>query len=496
MNIEFSAKEDAGWRYWVDTGGEGVLGPAGMQRICSLGAKEQFVLVLDGIRLGQPEEMHVFGSDTDPEQALTINSILAMEDVDLRTPSVTVHRMGSRDQLLSALKQVVQDRSNVIVVSQSPADRENDLYRSLYAAASSKRMYVDLNAIEHNLATFRKYIPEHTKLMFMAKSNAYNLGAPVITRFLSDKGVHYFGVACVEEAVELRKCGITLPIMVIEPDQYDLDIIAGYDLEPVVHSTDAIRQLLTSPVQDITVQLHLKLNTGMNRLGVNHDEIATAVKLIHSDPRFRIKSLFSNPAAADNPEQDELTNTQFSRFDQGMTEVQSLTGYPVSAHILNTSATLRFPEKAMNMVRIGIGICGMASGTHELQQAVSVSTYVSLVRKVKKGETVGYGGTVRVDADCEIAVIPVGYEDGFPRMLSHGVGEVVVKGKKAPVVGWVCMDMCMIDVTGLEVKKGDEVFVVNDVITIMDLAERLGTIPNEVLTNFSRRVKKIYKYSY
>lgn len=357
---------------------------------------------------------------------------------------------------------------------------------------------VHLNAMVHNLRYYRNNLRPHVKLMAMVKAFGYGAGNLEIARLLAYHRVDYLAVAYADEGIELRKGGIELPIMVMNPDQSSHRRMIEYDLEPEVYSVDQLRQFTNAVEQHFEGELfniHLKLETGMNRLGFTETEIKPALDIITAQKRLRVISVFSHLAASDMPEYDAFTNQQIERFTAQAKTVESRLGYDVTKHIANTSAIARFKKAQFDMVRLGIGLYGEANSAEEKKNLQTVTrwlTRISQIKAIEKGESVGYGRSYIAKEKKLIATLPVGYADGYYRALSNGVGKVFVGGAFAPVVGRVCMDMIMVDVTGLNVQEGDEVELMGDRVTPHDLAKSIDTIPYEILTHISSRVPRIY----
>jgi len=353
---------------------------------------------------------------------------------------------------------------------------------------------VDLDAMVHNLNYFRSLVPERTRIAVMVKAFSYGSGAGEIASLLEYQGVNYLMVAYVDEGVELRAAGITVPIGVMNPEPEAFDHMIEFNLEPEIYSLELLeafdRALVKHGIEKYPV--HLKLNTGMNRSGLDPEELPALIRFFESRRRVVIRSMFSHLAGSDEEKHDAYTLSQIQCFIRMTGEVQAHFDYPILRHILNSAGIERFPQYAFDMVRLGIGLHGISAVGAPLQPVSSFKTYIAAIRKVKGGQTVGYGRKGVLNRDSRIAVIPVGYADGLDRHLSCGVGEVLVRGKRAPIVGNICMDACMVDVTELDAQVGDEVEIFGKHIPVTELADKLGTIPYEILTSVSHRVKRVY----
>jgi alanine racemase len=354
---------------------------------------------------------------------------------------------------------------------------------------------IDLDAMVHNLNHFRTLLKPQTRLMVMVKAFSYGSGSYEIANLLQYQRVDYLGVAFADEGVTLREAGITLPIIVMNPEQDSFSMMIDYELEPEIYNPHVLEQfesvVSASGKEDYPV--HLKLDTGMNRLGFKELEVPGLINRLLSSSHMRVRSVFSHLAASDEPGQDDFTREQVALFERMSRQVVDALGYPVIRHILNSAGIERFPEAQFDMVRLGIGLYGISAV--DQQKLHNISTFKSTVTQVKQvqaGGTIGYGRQARAREDMTIAVIPVGYADGFNRALSNGVGRLCINGFYVPVVGNICMDMCMADITGCDIHEGDEVIVFGQPIPVSELADKLGTIPYEIFTGISERVKRVY----
>ena len=358
-------------------------------------------------------------------------------------------------------------------------------------------LQVDLNALIHNFNYFKSLVPENVKTMAMVKAFSYGSGSVEIANVLQYNHVDYLGVAYVEEGVELRKAGITVPIMVMNPDENVLNKLIRYRLEPEIYSLDLLNAFVEVAMErnEPEFPIHVKVESGMNRLGLTRSDVNLLALMLHRERRIVVKSVFSHLASSESEKHDAFTKTQIKRFTAVADELRKNLGYPIDRHLLNTSGISRFPGYAFEMVRLGIGLYGVdPSGRHQeqLETVTELITHISQVRLVRKGESVGYGRSFVADSEMEIAILPVGYADGYFRSLSKGKGSVWYKGRLCPIVGNVCMDMCMIDVTGMDARKGDDVEIFGKNLTVSQLAEYAETIPYEILSHVSARVPRMY----
>ncbi|MGZ4049840.1 MAG: bifunctional UDP-N-acetylmuramoyl-tripeptide:D-alanyl-D-alanine ligase/alanine racemase, partial [Bacteroidia bacterium] len=359
---------------------------------------------------------------------------------------------------------------------------------------------INLNSIVHNLNYFRSKLKADTKVMAMVKAFSYGSGSFEIANILQFHRVDYLAVAYADEGIELRKAGITMPIMVMNPEEQSYDSMIQYNLEPEIYSFRVLGlfEATLKRSERITTQpiaIHLKLDTGMHRLGFDEQDINELIVRIKNNKNLVIKSIFSHLAASDEPEHDEFTWQQIKKLNAMSEKIKSHFDYPVLKHILNSAGISRFPDAQFDMVRLGIGLYGIGANASEQSQLQNVSTLktsISQIKNIPAQETIGYSRKGIANRDMQIATVPIGYADGLSRKLSNGKGKMMVKGKPAPIIGNVCMDMCMIDITDIKANENDEVIVFGDANPITEVAKDIGTIPYEVLTNVSRRVKRVY----
>lgn len=356
---------------------------------------------------------------------------------------------------------------------------------------------VDFDAMGHNLNYFRSLIPQNTKIAVMVKAFSYGSGAGEVANFLQFNGVNYLMVAFADEGVELRSKGITIPIAVMNPESEAFDNMIEFGLEPEIYSLELLYSFDASlkhhGIENYPV--HLKINTGMNRSGIDKSDISSLTNYFSNKRNVKICSMFSHLAASDDPSQDDFTIGQILKFNEIVDTVQSHFDYKIMRHILNSAGIERFPQFAFDMVRLGIGLHGISAITKQTSPLLPVSsfkTHIASIRVVPAGETIGYGRRGVVTKESKIAVIPVGYADGLNRHLSCSVGEMLVKGVRVPIIGSVCMDACMLDISETDAKVGDEVEIFGKNIPVTEIAAKLDTIPYEILTAISQRVKRVY----
>ena len=359
------------------------------------------------------------------------------------------------------------------------------------------RLEIDLSAVKHNVDVYRSLIPASCMVLAMVKASSYGSGAVKIAQYLQKIGINYLGVAYADEGVELRKYGITLPILVMNAEEDGFDDIISYQLEPAIYSfkmlDDFIKVLIREGIENYPV--HLKFDTGMRRLGFEESDLDELTSILHTQPEIKLQSVYSHLADADNSDDATFTLLQIQKFNGIISYIDNVISYPYIKHLANSEAIGTYPSAHFGMVRLGIGMYGYSSNDKTkalLQEAVSWKSVVTQVKAIQSGESVGYGCTFVAQKPMKIAVIPIGYADGFRRILSNGVGAVVIQGEFCPVVGNVCMDMIMVDVTSIEVNEGDAVEIIGEHQTLYAFAQKMNTIPYEVLTSVSSRVHRVY----
>jgi alanine racemase len=355
---------------------------------------------------------------------------------------------------------------------------------------------INMNALVHNLNYFRSLLEPETRVMAMVKAFSYGSGTYEIAHLLQYQKVDYLGVAFADEGIALRNAGVELPIVVMNPERSSYQAMIEHGLEPEIFNINSLRAFNDILVKMGRIQpfnVHIKLDTGMNRLGLLENELDELVRTIKNMSAVRIGSVFSHLAASSEPQHDDFTRSQIALFDKMSQFISGYFDYPVMRHILNSAGTERFPQAQYDMVRLGIGLYGISAiDPANVKHISTLKSYVSQVKQVPYGQTIGYGRKGKTNRDATIAIVPIGYADGLNRLLSNGVGRFFINGQFAPIIGNVCMDMTMADITGLDVKEGDEVIVFGEMQTISYLAETLHTIPYEILTSISGRVKRIY----
>jgi alanine racemase len=358
------------------------------------------------------------------------------------------------------------------------------------------RLEISRERLQHNLDVFRSKINPETKILANLKGNAYGIGAVTVGKYLEQQDIDYFSVAYINEGVLLRKNGIKTGLIVFNPSFEQFQALIDYRLEPEVSSLAYLKKLSVF-LQSAGVKafpVHIKLDTGMHRAGIMENELDELLQNLLQNPHIRVKSVFSHLAAAEDPLEDSFTNGQINLFEQMTFRMQKVLQDEFFRHLLNTAGIFRFPQAQYDMVRPGLGIYGynlVREAQSELQPIARFKTRINQIKKLKAGDTVGYNRNFTAINDAEVALLPVGYADGFNRLLGQGKYFVRCKGIRVPVIGNVSMDTISIDVTGLNCKSGDEVVLFDNQQDVYHLAELLQTIPYEIITSITRRVQRV-----
>ncbi|NOZ45738.1 MAG: bifunctional UDP-N-acetylmuramoyl-tripeptide:D-alanyl-D-alanine ligase/alanine racemase [Chlorobi bacterium] len=384
--------------------------------------------------------------------------------------------------------------NEAILLKGSRTFQFEQITEKLQEKTHSTRLEINLDSLIHNLNFFRAKLYPATKIMVMVKAFSYGSGSFEIANILQYHNVDYLGVAFVDEGISLRKNGITLPILVLNPEIKSFSQLVDYELEPEIFSFKALQnfQNIASKRKIRQYPIHIKLDTGMHRLGFMENEIDKLIQVIKS-PDLKVKSIFSHLVASEEQIHDSFSQKQFALFKSMSDKIINSLNYKVDRHILNSSGIERFPEMQMEMVRLGIGLYGISPNNQALLQNISTfKTNISQIKTIPKNDTIGYNRKGKVTVNSKIGIIPIGYADGLSRLAGNGNWQVIVNNKRASTVGNICMDMCMINLTGVEANEGDEVIIFGNNNTIIELADKIKTIPYEILTGISQRVKRIY----
>lgn len=385
----------------------------------------------------------------------------------------------------------------VVLIKGTRNSQIQRIAKLFYLKKHKTRLEINLSAIKHNLTFWKNQLTPTSKLLVMLKASAYGSGAEKMAEFLEKNNVDYLGVAYVDEGVELRKNGITLPILVMNAEEDSFHDLIQYQLEPAIYSFDMLETFIKTLIDHQKEQfpIHLKVETGMHRLGFEIEELNRVIDVIQTQPEIKVKSVYSHLAASDNLTDTNYSLQQIELFERIYEKLEQRLAYPFMKHLLNSEGIVRFKGAQFDMVRLGIGLYGLsvdANISKNLQQAIGWKSIVSQIKTVEKGESVGYMRTFIAEKTTTIAIVPVGYADGFKRNLSQGKGRVYINKQACSTVGNVCMDMIMVDVTNKTVHEGDEVEIIGPHQHINQLAKQMQTIPYEVLTSFSKRLHRVY----
>ena len=391
-------------------------------------------------------------------------------------------------------------KDETILIKGSRSFEFERISKVLVQKAHETVLEINLNALQNNLNYYKSKLKPGVKLMAMVKAFSYGSGSFEIANLLQFNKVDYLAVAYIDEGISLRNAGIKLPIMVLNTESSAFDKMLEFGLEPEIYSYKLLDDFIKF-AQDKNISaypVHIKIDTGMHRLGFEEFEIPQLCDLLNDNRYIKVRSMLSHLVASDAEVHDAFTQKQIDLFEKICKQIEGDLGYTMIKHIANTSGINRWPDAQFDMVRLGIGLYGIDSSIKEdpgpLQTVASLKTSVSQVKRVKAGDTIGYNRNGRLVTDGKIATVRIGYADGYLRAFGNGVGSMLVNGVLAPTVGNVSMDMCMIDVTNIPVEEGDEVIVFNENVKIQELARQINTIPYEILTNVSQRVKRVYFY--
>lgn len=354
---------------------------------------------------------------------------------------------------------------------------------------------INLNALTNNLNVYKSYLPKNCGIIAMVKAFSYGSGSIEVASLLEKQHVDYLAVAYADEGVELRKNNIKTPIMVMNPDAVDFDRMLENNLEPEIYSLQILHQLIEK-IDGKEIDIHIKLETGMNRLGFVESELDELISILQQHKNISVKTIFSHLAASEDEQFDVFTNEQIASFNKLADRLISSFNYPIKKHLVNSSGILRFPNAHFDYVRLGIGLYGVDSSStiqEKLQSIGKLKTRVAQIKHVQKGETIGYSRKGVADKTLKIGVLAIGYADGYDRRFGNGIGEVFIAGQRAKIIGNICMDMCMADITHIDdVHDGDECEIYGKEISIIEQAKKIGTISYELLTRISSRVKRLY----
>lgn len=356
---------------------------------------------------------------------------------------------------------------------------------------------IDLSALTHNFNYLKSKLQPQTKFLAVVKAFAYGSDAIEIAKHLQKLNVDYFAVAYTKEGVALRDAGITTPILVLHPQSVNFKTLINHCLEPSLYSANVLNEFVKTAEthSQKNYPVHLKFNTGLNRLGFKENDVNDIVSKLKNTSSIIVKSVFSHLATSEDSEELDFTNLQIERFKTIAEKFQDKINYKPWLHICNTSGVLNYPEAYFNMVRCGIGLYGYGNSKKEdnnLKPIASLKSVISQIHTIEKGETVGYNRAYKAEKLEKIATIPIGHADGINRIYGNGNGFVIINGEKAPIVGNVCMDMIMVNISNIDCKEGDEVVIFNSEYKANHLSKSAKTISYEIITSVSQRVKRVF----
>lgn len=385
----------------------------------------------------------------------------------------------------------------VILIKGSNSKQLLRLANQLKLKRHHTQLRINLKSLRKNIVAHKQNLPEGTKLMVMMKASGYGSGLDKMVQFVDSYGVDYFGVAFVDEGVAIRQAGITKPIMVMNTEEDNYEACIKNKLEPAIFDFQQLDDFISECIyQGVTdYPIHLKIDTGMRRLGFVLEQLDQVLEVIQSQPEVKIKSVYSHLVESDNLRDKRFTEHQLKLFSTAVGKVQQVIHYPFEQHIQNSPGIENYPHLKFSMARLGIGMYGISDNPtfkRKLEPVLSWYSVVSQVKVVPAGQSVGYARSYFCKKDTVVATIPVGYADGLRRSLSNGVGYLTINGVKCDIIGKICMDMVMVDATNANVKQGDEVEIIGPNCPLEKMAELIGTIPYEVMTSISERVHKVY----
>ena len=386
-------------------------------------------------------------------------------------------------------------KNSIILIKGSRSSRFERISEQLEEKAHQTVLAVDLDAVIHNFKYFKSKLKSNTKIICMVKAFGYGVGSYELAKTLQERGADYLAVALADEGAELRREGITMPVMVMNPEEHAFNTLFEYQLEPEIYNFSMLDSIIRETERRGIMQypIHIKLDTGMNRLGFDAKDISSIIEKLDAQQGVFVRSVFSHLAGSDSSSLDYYTETQIKLFSQLSHELERALAYPVWKHLLNSAGIERFPEYQFDMVRLGIGLYGISSMDEKaLKPVATLKTRILQIRNVKEGESVGYNRNQVLERNSRIACLPIGYADGLDRRLGNGHFSVSVNGQLCPLVGNICMDICMIDITDIIAEEADEVIIFGEERSVFLLAKTLDTIPYEILTSISPRVKRIY----
>lgn len=443
---------------------------------------QQYALIIQMLRQAKVNKAILIGEDWQQNLATDLENVIKIEHYPSTNKFIQNFISG-------------HFRNEIILIKGARRFQFEQIVSLLEKQNHQTVMEINLTALIHNLKQHRQQLQSGTKLMAVIKAFGYGSGSAELASVLQFHKVDYLAVAYVDEGIELRKNGIHLPILVLNLDEAAFQAIIEYNLEPEIFSSSILYAFINFLQQQGIQQypVHIKLDTGMHRLGFEEYEIDPLIKTVNANNSIIIKSVFTHLVASEDEKANSFTQQQFNLFNKYIHQIEKGIGYSFIKHIGNSAAIYRHPHLQMDMVRLGIGLYGVGVPELQLLPVVTLKTTIAQLRQVKAGETIGYNRRGRVEKDSTIATIRIGYADGFKRELSNGIGKVFIKGKLVPVIGSVCMDMTMIDVTEIDdVQESDEVEIFGENLPVQQVANWCNTISYEILTSIGQRVKRVY----
>jgi alanine racemase len=465
------------------------------------GMPKRTVILSDFVETGRTEEV-LYQTIASALQQHAVSKVIAIGNIitqhlQLYLPAtIELYAYATTEEFIDQFK-VASFQNEAILIKGARRFQFERIVNLFETKVHQTRLEINLNAIAHNLKQYQSLLPPATKVMVMVKAFAYGSGSSEIASVLQFNKVDYLGVAYADEGIALRKGGITIPVMVMNADESSFSSITEHNLQPVIYSFD-ILQTFEQYSKELGLQnypVHLEIETGMNRLGFPVKEVARLGSYLKDTQTLHIESVFSHLAASEDPAQDAYTQQQAMLFQEAVFLLQQSIAYPFLKHIANSAAIVRHPYLQGDMVRLGIGIYGIEIATEklDLQPVATLRATIAQLKELVPGESVSYNRRGIVKEPSLIATVRIGYADGYSRRLGNGIGKMWVNGHMVPVIGTVCMDMTMIDVTGVtNVRVGDEVVIFGKELPVQQVAAWAETIPYEIMTGISHRVKRVY----
>lgn len=458
------------------------------------------ILILSDILQCRTPEKEFYYKIADRVNAVSIDSIFLIGECLYKYQNLfngTVHSFLSTQELINHLDNYFIKDAAILLKGARTFELEK-VAAHLEAQSHDTIMEVNLHSLMMNINYFQSLLKPETKIIAMVKASSYGIGSFEVAEVLQYYHIDYLAVAIADEGALLRKKGIYLPIMVMNPEISSYDTVIDFQLEPEIYSFRVLEKFI-SRLKEKSISekypIHIKIDTGMHRLGFNSIQMEQLSAILKDNPFVKVKSVFSHFVVSDDLSEEEFTRKQARELKECHEVLSAGIGYTPFLHICNTTGVVNYPEYQFDAVRLGIGMYGYIDSEKalkNLENVVTLKTVISNLHHIKAGETVGYGRRFKAKEDCVIATLPVGYADGIRRLVGNEVGYVKINGQKAPIVGSVCMDMMMVNVTGIACKEGDPVIILGENPNLCDYANWCHTIPYEILTSISPRVKRIY----